>query len=86
MYKTMVNELPKDVEKWSVIDVETFLTFKMNGFDEEDIRSIKVGNVNGKGFLQLTRDVLTSEFKIKFMPLVEIMELVKELNERRGKN
>ncbi|PKK65937.1 hypothetical protein RhiirC2_754292 [Rhizophagus irregularis] len=53
----MADELPKDVAKWSVDDVETYLTFKMDCFDEDDIKAIKGERVNGKGFLWLTEGI-----------------------------
>ncbi|CAG8607567.1 18125_t:CDS:2 [Rhizophagus irregularis] len=82
----MADELPKDVAKWSIDDVETYLTFKMDGFDEDDIKAIKDGGVNGKCLFQLTAGILVSEeFKIKFTHAVAIMELVKELNDKRDK-
>ncbi|RGB31038.1 hypothetical protein C1646_709990 [Rhizophagus diaphanus] len=85
-YEKMADELPKDVAKWSVDDVETYLTFKMDGFDEDDIKAIKGGRVNGKCLFQLTAGILVSEeFKIKFTHAVAIMELVKELNDKRDK-
>ncbi|POG66227.1 hypothetical protein GLOIN_2v1658883 [Rhizophagus irregularis DAOM 181602=DAOM 197198] len=85
-YEKMADELPKDVAKWSIDDVETYLTFKMDGFDEDDIKAIKDGGVNGKCLFQLTAGILVSEeFKIKFTHAVAIMELVKELNDKRDK-
>ncbi|CAB4380560.1 unnamed protein product [Rhizophagus irregularis] len=79
----MADELPKDVAKWSVDDVETYLTFKMDCFDEDDIKAIKGERVNGKGFLWLTEGILFSEFKIGFMYAVAIMDLVNELNNKQ---
>ncbi|CAB4473549.1 unnamed protein product [Rhizophagus irregularis] len=84
-YEKMADELPKDVAKWSADDVETYLTFKMDKFDINDIKVIKDEGVDGEGLLQLDKGILTSKFKIKFMHAVAIMKLVKELNDKRVK-
>ncbi|CAG8768585.1 8215_t:CDS:2, partial [Rhizophagus irregularis] len=83
LYEKMADELPKDVTKWSIDDVETYLTFKMDKFDKNDIKVIKDEGVDGEGLLQLDKGIFTSEFKIKFIYAVAIMKLVKELNNKR---
>ncbi|CAB4481438.1 unnamed protein product [Rhizophagus irregularis] len=82
-YEKMADELPKDVTKWSIDDVETYLTFKMDKFDKNDIKVIKDEGVDGEGLLQLDKGIFISEFKIKFIYAVAIMKLVKELNNKQ---
>ena len=39
-YEKMADELSKDVAKWSIDDVETYLTFKMDGFDKDELPAL----------------------------------------------
>ena len=74
-YRIMA-ELPKDVTKWSPDNVEVYLTSKMDGFTKDDIDMIRKENVDGRGFLWLTVEILTFKFKIEFMPAVAIANYI----------
>ncbi len=59
----MAEEL--DVTKWTVNDVETYLTSKMDGFNKGDIDKIRK-KIDGDAFLELTKEILVT-FKIGFV-------------------